>query len=239
MEAKYPGSDRRPDRDRLLEQLKKSTSQLTRLRHPQVLTVQFPLEESRDCLAFATEPVFASLANLLGRHDNLPNPIPSQIRDYKMFDVEIKYGLMQVTHSCFYAFLFLTEIDFLQLCEGLTFLHDSVKLLHRNLSPDSIILNEAGAWKIFGFDFALNNCCGPSEPPKWKCPVIMESCEDLMPDLDFLAPEYSMEDDDILSPAADMFSIGMLAFALHNSKPLFTNSGSWSNFRRNCSEVTI
>ena len=71
---------------------------MTRLRHPQILTVQFPLEESRDCLAFATEPVFASLANLLGRHENLPSPVPVQIRDYKMFDVEIKYGLLQVCH---------------------------------------------------------------------------------------------------------------------------------------------
>ena len=96
LEAKYPGSERRAERDRILDQLKKSISQLTRLRHPQILTVQFPLEESRDCLAFATEPVFASLANLLGRHENLPSPVPVQIRDYKMFDVEIKYGLLQV-----------------------------------------------------------------------------------------------------------------------------------------------
>ena len=116
-------------------------------------------------------------------------------------------------------------------------MHDSVKLLHHNLSPDSIILNEAGAWKIFGFDFALPNISGANEPPKWKCSNQMESCEDLMPDLDFLAPEYAIEDDDILTPATDMFSLGMLAFTCHNSKPLFTNSGSWSNFRRNCSEV--
>ena len=217
LEAKYPGHERRHERDRILDQFKKSISQLTRLRHPQVLTVQFPLEESRDCLAFATEPVFASLANLLGQHENLPTPVPPAVRDYKMFDVEIKYGL-------------------LQLCEGLTFLHDSVKLLHRNLSPQSVVLNEAGAWKIFGFDFALNNSGLPNESPKWRCSSFVESCEDLMPDLDFLAPEYSMEDDDLLSPASDMFSIGMLAFALHNSKPLFTNS-SWSTFRRNASEL--
>ncbi len=63
-----------------------------------------------------------------------------------------------------------------------------------------------------------------------------ESCEDLMPDLDFLAPEYAAEDDSLLGPAADMFSIGMLAFTLHNSKPLFTNS-SWSSFCRNASEL--
>ena len=65
----------------------------------------------------------------------------------------------------------------------------------------------------------------------------MESCEDLIPDFDFLAPEFAAEDDDILSPATDMFSLGMLAFTLHNSKPLFTNSGSWNNYRRNCTEV--
>jgi len=47
-------------------------------------------------LAFATEPVYASLANVLGRHENMPKPVPAQIRDYKMFEVEIKYGLLQV-----------------------------------------------------------------------------------------------------------------------------------------------
>lgn len=54
------------DREQMLEILKKSVIQLTKLRHPHVLTVQHPLEESRDSLAFATEPCFASLANVLG-----------------------------------------------------------------------------------------------------------------------------------------------------------------------------
>jgi SCY1-like protein 2 len=54
------------DQTQLLEILKKSVVQQTKIRHPHVLTMQHPLEESRDSLAFATEPVFASLANLLG-----------------------------------------------------------------------------------------------------------------------------------------------------------------------------
>lgn len=62
----------------------------------QVLTVQHPLEESRDSLAFATEPVFASLANVLGHTDSAPSPLPPQLCDYKLYDIEIKYGLMQV-----------------------------------------------------------------------------------------------------------------------------------------------
>ncbi len=50
----------------------------------------------RDSLAFATEPVFASLANVLGNHDNLPNPVPSEVKDHELYDVEIKYGFLQV-----------------------------------------------------------------------------------------------------------------------------------------------
>jgi SCY1-like protein 2 len=59
------------DREQLYEILKKSVVQLTKLRHPHILTVQHPLEESRDSIAFATEPCFASLANVLG---NVRNP---------------------------------------------------------------------------------------------------------------------------------------------------------------------
>lgn len=50
----------------------------------------------RDCLAFCTEPVFASLSNVLGQWDNLPSPVPTDIKEYKLYDVETKYGLLQV-----------------------------------------------------------------------------------------------------------------------------------------------
>lgn len=53
----------------------------------------------RDCLAFCTEPVFASLSNVLGQWDNLPSPVPNDIKEYKLFDVETKYGLLQVRMS--------------------------------------------------------------------------------------------------------------------------------------------
>ncbi len=189
----------------------------SRLRHPQILTVQHPLEESRDCLAFATEPVFASLANLLGRRDNLPSPPPQAVRDYKPFDVEIKYGL-------------------LQLSEGLHFLHDSVKMLHRNLSPESIVVNHQGAWKIFGFDFCLPNSAPANQPPSWVTPEYSHNTPvEGYPDLDFLAPEYALSDS--CSPASDMFSLGMVAFALFNSKPLFCNSGNWGVYKRNAGEL--
>ena len=58
-----------------------------------------------------------------------------------MYDVEIKYGL-------------------LQLSEGLTFLHSSAKMLHRNIGPESIMINEQGAWKICGFEYCLASSSG-------------------------------------------------------------------------------
>lgn len=54
------------------------------------------LEESMDCLAFCTEPVFASLANVLGNWENLPSSISPDIKDYKLYDVETKYGLFRI-----------------------------------------------------------------------------------------------------------------------------------------------
>jgi SCY1-like protein 2 len=50
----------------------------------------------RESLAFATEPVFASLANILGSTENMPSPPPAHLTNYKLFEVEIKYGLLQV-----------------------------------------------------------------------------------------------------------------------------------------------
>lgn len=64
-----------------------------------VLTGCLCLFISRDCLAFCTEPVFASLANVLGQWDNLPSPVPIDIKEYKLYDVETKYGLLQVRVS--------------------------------------------------------------------------------------------------------------------------------------------
>ncbi|KAM3833604.1 SCY1-like protein 2 isoform 2-T2 [Vipera latastei] len=131
------------EKDQIIDCLKRGVQQLTRLRHPRLLTVQHPLEESRDCLAFCTEPVSASLANILGNWENLPSPLPSDIKEYNLYDVETKYGLLQVS-------------------EGLSFLHSSVKMVHGNLTPENIILNKSGAWKIMGFDFCIQSI-NPSE----------------------------------------------------------------------------
>ncbi len=75
---------------------------------------------------------------------------------------------------------------FEQVCEGLAFLHDSVKMIHRNISLGTVILNEAGAWKIFGFDFCLANVAPIGQSPAWNFPV----ADQMLPASEFGQPGY-------------------------------------------------
>ncbi|XP_032815884.2 SCY1-like protein 2 [Petromyzon marinus] len=202
----------RTEREHAVEVLKRGVQQLTRLRHPRLLTVQHPIEESRDCLAFCTEPVFASLSNVLGQHENLPCPVPLEIRDHQLHDVETKYGL-------------------LQLAEGLSFLHNGVKMVHGNLTPENIVLNKNGAWKIMGFDF----CISSSNPSERE---VAFTCKEWVPDLppmcqpriEFLAPEYILSVS--CDVASDMYSLGMLMYAVFNKgQPIFQMDGTHDMFK--------
>lgn len=189
------------DKEIVLEVLRRGVLQLTKIRHPQILTVQHPLEESRESLAFATEPVFASLANILGDTYNMPQ-VNSSMTDYKFYDIEIKYGLLQIG-------------------EGLAFLHNDVKLLHKNISPESIMINQQGAWKIFGFDFCVHNTSPPNAVPFYPyeeySPVLPQVAQ---PNLDFMAPECILTQSHV--NGSDIFSLGMVAFMLHspNHQPI-------------------
>ena len=213
--------DRMMKRDQqvVFETLKKGVQQLTRLRHPKLLVVEHGIEESRDSLAFATEPVFASLSNILGCHSNLPSPIPRDLKEYELFETELKYGLLQIT-------------------EGLSFLHNDVKMIHGNICPDNVVLNKIGAWKLAGFDCCMTNQT-PSEPePKFKfqgwdpdLPIPAK------PALDYLAPEYVLSQS--ADRSSDMFSLGMVFYTVFNrGKPLYENDHVLSTFQKNVLQLS-
>lgn len=52
-------------KETITEILRASVKQLERFRHPKILQILHTVEECGETLAFATEPVFASLANIL------------------------------------------------------------------------------------------------------------------------------------------------------------------------------
>lgn len=79
--------------------------------------------------------MLGSLANVLGSLDErLPQNISNDVRAYQFLDFEIRYGILQVS-------------------EALHFLHSSCKIIHRNISPQSVIVTRKGTWKLFGFEF--------------------------------------------------------------------------------------
>lgn len=167
------------DRETMLETLRRGVQQLTKIRHPHVLTVQHPLEESRDSLAFATEPVFASLANVVG--DNVRS-------EKKLYDVEIRHGL-------------------LQLFDGLQFLHQDAKIVHRNISAETIVINKNRSWKLFGFDFCIANQPATDGTPHWPFREYTPSLHVLaQPSLEYTAPELALNS--VNTPDSDLFSLG-------------------------------
>ncbi|CAG8713332.1 1326_t:CDS:2, partial [Racocetra fulgida] len=96
-------------------------SQLARLRHPSLLEVVEAVEESRTVITFATEPILASLANLLGNTENL-SMVPDDIKNFELDELEIQKGLLQVG-------------------KGLQFCHNDAKIVHSNLVPEAIFVN--------------------------------------------------------------------------------------------------
>ncbi|KAJ8686700.1 hypothetical protein QAD02_022494 [Eretmocerus hayati] len=203
-------------KDNILETLKKGVIQLTKLRHPQILTVQHPLEESRDSLAFATEPVIASLANILGSIDNLPPAAQATLKDYDILDLEMKFGL-------------------LQLGESLAFLHNDVKMLHRNLCPESIVVNDHGDWKICGFDFCATNQ-SPEDKPSWSNADFNIIPNNIRTPIHYQAPECVKSTS--ISPSSDIFSLGILCCYLHSPKnPLWNSRKDSSNYKHFLEEL--
>lgn len=109
------------------EQLKKEATSLGRLRHPDILHMVEPLEETRTELTFVTELVSTSIGNILSeaqparRGGNRP-PGVEGTGEIDLDEVEIQKGVLQIA-------------------KGLSFLHTQARSVHLNISPDAILVN--------------------------------------------------------------------------------------------------
>ncbi|XP_064624687.1 SCY1-like protein 2 isoform X10 [Lineus longissimus] len=180
-------------RETVAEILRKEVKHLEKYKHPKILQLMHPLEECHDSLAFATEPVLGSLANFLGNSERMPNPLPPEIKDNEFLEVEVKYGILQIT-------------------EALTYLHGGEQLLHSNINPQSIIITRKGAWKLSGLGFAEKTADGKDS---FQCtPWTNKSPKMAQPDLDYIAPELQLEKN--CTFLCDMFSLGLVICAIYN-----------------------
>ncbi|KAH6615093.1 protein kinase domain-containing protein ppk32 [Boeremia exigua] len=222
--------------EEVIERLKKEASSLARLRHPSILELAEPVEETRGGgLMFATEPVTASLAGLLQEKDEQEkaggvggrrsrfvveeSDGQKRRREIEIDELEIQKGLLQIS-------------------KGLEFLHESAGLLHANLTPEAIFINAKSDWKISGLGFSTP--AENSTKPTSVTPISLSEVlnyDARLPryvqlNIDYTSPDFIMDGN--LTPAADMFSLGLLIIALYNSphqSPLEFN-GSASSYKR-------
>jgi hypothetical protein len=161
-------------KERLIAVLKRGPLELVKLKHPAVLAITYPLAESKESLAFATEPIFSSLANVLGKTDNMDR-VPLNVRDFQLLEIEILMGLIQLSAAC--SFLHQAEmIHGVYLPSRAIPLHPlsnaaarapwltphkigaaSLSCSAGNITPNNIVMNQHGEWRLCGFEFALHS----------------------------------------------------------------------------------
>ncbi|GAA6030581.1 hypothetical protein JCM8097_006219 [Rhodosporidiobolus ruineniae] len=221
------GRDREREAERLkyaIEVLKKEASSLSRLRHPCILEMAEPMEETRSAIVFATEPVTSSLRHAINASDAAHDSSrggsyrSKEDHDAALDEVEIQKG-------------------FTQLAKGLQFLHESAKLVHGNLTPEAVIINAKGDWKLSGFGLSVYLFDPQGVPAKWSYPEydpnLPPNCQR---DYDFIAPEF-LVDEQNPAPSNDMYSLGCLLHAIHtHTGPPFSNRNSLQNARTNMEE---
>nr|GMD26166.1 SCY1-like protein 2 [Ipomoea batatas] len=191
--------------DAFFDMIRADATRLVRLRHPGVVHVVQALDESKNAMAMVTEPLFASAANALGILENIEK-VPKELKGIEMGLVEVKHGL-------------------LQLAETLDFLHNNARLVHRSISPETVLITSNGAWKLAGFSFALSTNQSSSDPPNMQAfhyaeYDVEDSIIPLQPSLNYTAPELVRSNTSSIGCSSDIFSFGCLAYHLIARKPL-------------------
>ncbi|KAJ1971826.1 Protein kinase domain-containing protein ppk32 [Dimargaris xerosporica] len=193
----------RHEQDKILDVLKKEVGQLTRLRHPSILQVVEPLEESRSSLMFVTEPILGCLEDMIEkdiqhgqvqRHWNAGDGV--DVDEFDLDELEIQKGLLQIS-------------------KALQFCHSDAKLVHGNLTPHSIFVNVKGDWKLGGLGFStfLDYQNGTLFPTSINFEFDYQLPPHCQPNLDFLAPEFVL--DNLCDVSNDIFALGCFAVAVH------------------------
>ncbi|KAJ1854589.1 Protein kinase domain-containing protein ppk32 [Coemansia sp. RSA 1822] len=113
------------------ERLMQEAGHLARLRHPNIVQLMEPIEDTRTSLVFVTERVAMSLADVLA----------SQSERAELDELEIQEGLLCVSRA-------------------LQFLHTDARRVHGNLAPSSVLIGPTGEWKLGGLGFSQSTDTG-------------------------------------------------------------------------------
>ncbi|XP_054086089.1 SCY1-like protein 2 isoform X6 [Zeugodacus cucurbitae] len=224
-------------KETVTELLRNSVKTMERFRHPRILQVIHTVEESTDTLAFATEPIFASLSNILAFHEsktyeNMGMPSNSGGTGAQSSQQQNAAGPQRPAHAKEYNFLDIEwKYGFLQLVEALSFLHYSGHVIHRNVCPSSILVTKRGTWKLAGLEF-IERMSETDVNEFVPCPPWSNKVSKMaQPNLDFMAPETQLTSKGSL--LSDMFSLGLvICAAFNNGRPLIQAGNVVSNYMK-------
>ncbi|PRW61454.1 SCY1 2 [Chlorella sorokiniana] len=223
----HHGSLARPSQRRLeafIEQCRRDVQALARLKHPGVPRLVAPLEETRTQLVFITEPIFASLTDLLGGPAcSLPPAAAAERRELRLSELEIKHGLLQVADT-------------------LHFLHSEAGLVHKGLCPSTILITQSGSWKLAGFGFSspLDYAAAPGQSVydySDSDPTLLQQAT--QPPLPYVAPELVASGSAGVTGAADVFSLGCITFELSARRQLLPVGHSLADYESRVHSLTL
>lgn len=108
---------------------------LARLKHPCVLRLIEPFEETRTQLVMVTESIIATAADFVkaAKIGDAGGALSEAV--VPLSELEIKHGMLQIA-------------------EGINFLHTEANTVHCGLTPSSMFMTPGGVWKIGCFAFA-------------------------------------------------------------------------------------
>lgn len=202
---------------KFLDILRRDAQILSRLRHPNIVQITKPLEETKNELWFETEPISISLANYLGYKKN-----SSQIKtNIELDEIDKKLGIIQI-------------------CETLSFVHSNAQIIHLNISPESIFITADNKWKLAGFGYSSTALHKSNDESKYVYSGVDQNEEQksyipINPSLNYLAPEYIyLKTFDFYS---DMFGLGCLMYELYAGHRLLTCENNLSRYKSSISTL--
>ncbi|GAB4813447.1 hypothetical protein N2152v2_000493 [Parachlorella kessleri] len=207
-----------------LEQCRRDVQHLARLKHPSIVRLVHPLEETRTQLVFITEPIFSSLEDALHGGHGLHAELAEERRSVALSELELKHGLLQVS-------------------EGLHFLHTEAGMVHKAVCPENILITRSGSWKLAGFghaaslDYARDSGLRPYDYSDSSPSLLTQVAQ---PPLPYTAPELvAAGPSNLISSSADVFSLAAVAYEALAKQQLLPVGFSLAEYESRVASITM
>ncbi|QLQ77901.1 hypothetical protein HG537_0A01480 [Torulaspora globosa] len=188
------------------EVLRRQVSNLSKLKHPNIVAVIEPLEEHSKNFMFVTEYVTGSLESVFGHG----NEGTSFFQQHDKEEVIIQRGLLEIV-------------------QALDFIHNRASSVDLDIQPRSILINENSDWKICGLGHLIKLPQGTNSTEYFIDQYDPRTPSFLHLQLNYTAPEIVL--DNTVSFKSDYFSLGLLIYMLYTGKDMLSTENSTSQYR--------